>query len=191
MPAGLLATVALGALLYTLVSLPPSPPTTIIDTYEIMRPLAKQPEPPIETPREIAEWTPPVVAAGPFTIAPPPKPEGGFPIDAPWGGFMPTLFGPGGAQSSTFVTQAPQRLFDPFVDYPQAMYPREGSCEVRFDITAAGGTTNVQAASCTDRGFARAAERTVRGVLYRPAQGEMGPIASVGHVLVVEFNLEE
>ena len=88
-------------------------------------------------------------------------------------------------------TLPPQLIFTPVLQYPQRMYPREGSCSVAFDITEAGATTNVRARSCTNSGFRSAAEAAVRRFQYKPAQGEHGAVASPGHAAEVVFTIDE
>ncbi len=196
MPLALFVTAAIGALMQALVSQQPS---EIVEVFDLerpkSRPLAIDPQPPEPTPREDRKPEPPPFTATtlPTTITDviPVDPRGDVP-DGAWLPFGPGSLGPTmGSQEASLVLQVAQLLFTPIVDYPQVMYPREGSCEVRFDITAMGATTNIQAASCTDQGFTRSAERTVSRAVYRPAQGEAGPVESIGHVLVIDFKIEE
>lgn len=189
LPIGLFITAAMGALMAALISVEP------IETFEPTpapeyTPLIAEPRPVVVDYYERPPvWTPPAPLPTTGTGIPIPRPDPDtsnkdWLFDGPLG---PTP----GPQETTFIAQGPVLLFPPFVEYPQSMYPREGSCDVRYDITSAGATTNIQVASCTIQGFARFAERVVERAVYQPAQGEAGPVASAGHVMSVEFRLEE
>lgn len=191
LPIGLLITVGLAALMQALIAqkvVTEDPPIA----YEIdFAPIARPERPIVNVDDPPPRWTPPpeIPRTGGGIAIPRLDPVTPEDVGERFDPRVSRL--PEGSQASSFIAQGPVLLFPPFVEYPQSMYPREGSCDVRYDITSAGATTNIQVASCTIQGFARFAERVVERAVYQPAQGEAGPVASAGHVMSVEFRLEE
>jgi protein TonB len=77
--------------------------------------------------------------------------------------------------------------------YPMRAAERgiEGSCSVRFDVTADGTPTNIRILACDSSLFERAAERAVERWRYSPKVQDGIPVARVNVETRFEFHLAD
>ena len=191
LPLAALITAALVAIMQGLIA--QQPPTTTPE---------RAPVPDIEivstrdvTPPGVRDWSttlielepPPPIAAR--TVPEPgdaPGPAGRVPDLAP-----PTVTPAGPTTGFAQASLPPRLIFAPRLEYPAAMYPREGACTVGFDVEATGKTSNVSVVSCTQRGFANAAVRAARAFQYQPAQSAQGATVARGMRVELVFQIDE
>ncbi len=77
--------------------------------------------------------------------------------------------------------------------YPPRMLERgiEGTCDVVFDITGAGTTTNVRATDCTHPGFVREAESAAAKYRYTASDGRTATIQRRGQTLTLAWRMPD
>ena len=90
------------------------------------------------------------------------------------------------------VDKPAQPITAPNVVYPQRMLQREmeGSCEVRFDLSARGQPFNINA-NCTHSGFESSATRAVAGSRFSPKFVDGQPVERRNVVYPIDYSLEE
>jgi len=77
--------------------------------------------------------------------------------------------------------------------YPMRALERgtEGTCNVRFDVTANGTPTNIRILACSSSLFERAAERAVERWRYSPKVEDGVPVSRVNVETQFEFRISE
>jgi TonB family protein len=185
-PLALLVTLALGALMQTLIAQPPveteDPPP--IPKFDIVSRI-------VDTPPDVRR--PP---APPDVVTPPDpvqiRPEPGKPAaDGPGVTYDLPEIEPGVPETGAmWVARAPRRLVTPIPIFPQNVRADGGSCTIGFDVLTDGSTANVAVISCTNSGFARSAMTAVKDTRYEPGYGESGPVVTTGMSLEIVFRLE-
>lgn len=85
-----------------------------------------------------------------------------------------------------------QPITRPNVVYPDSMVRRgiEGSCEVRFDLSALGEPFNIRP-DCTHAGFERSAKKAVASSRFSPKLVQGTPVERRNVVYPIEYNLDQ
>ncbi len=84
-------------------------------------------------------------------------------------------------------------IYRPAHDYPRIAIQRglEGWCNIVFDITTGGTTTNVRVERCSDDAFERAGVRAVEAYRYTPQDAADGPIVRRNELIQLEWRITE
>ena len=116
---------------------------------------------------------------------PVPREVGRAPRRLEYGDLMPT------AMTNIEPEKQLQPITAPNVVYPPSMLRREieGSCEVRFDVSARGEPFNIQA-DCTHPGFERSAERAVASAKFSPKVVRGQPVERRNVVYPIDYAMD-
>lgn len=152
----------------------------------------KTPEPPTpKPPIEFVSAVEPPPSPEPYRardvkeFIPVPKEFGSAPVRIDRGKLLPTDL------ITVDTSKQLQAITAPNVVYPPRMLDREieGSCEVRFDVSARGEPFNIDA-DCSHSGFEASAKRAVAGARFSPKVADGKPVERLNVVYPIHYSMD-